>query len=701
MSVQPLSATARGGPRVDDRLAAVRARRFVGRSSEIDSFAAALDSVEPPFIVMHVHGPGGIGKTTLLQQFARLTRRAGRAALRLDLRDTEPSVEVFRVMLGRAIGVESGAEQDLIARWPHDGVLIIDTYDPDSPVDRWLREIFLPRLPANLIVVTAGRKAPGVVWSSDIEWASLARVVALRNLEPEESRQYLALRGVPASRQEEILACTYGHPLALSLAADSVTRQMPGENDGRAFDLRQDADLVRTLLQKLIDEPPSPRHLLALHACASVCVLTEPLLAAALDERAAHEIFEWLANQSFIESSSLGLFPHDLAREVLYADSRLRSLDARRQLNGRLLGHLYERFLRTQGIDQLRTWFDVMYLQRSNSGMRPYFVWNAIATNYFEAMRPADAAPIIEMTRRHEGDESAAIAAYWLRRQPEAFLALRDSAGQLVGFVTLLRLAEFTAEDRRADPAAEKVHAYIQQQGAAREGEEIDFTRFFMSRDDHQSNPATMNAVAARTSVTWTTQPRLAWSFCAVADAPHFEPLLSGLHFWRAPEADFEVGGHRYGVFGHDWRVESVAQWMMIKIERASQDDGALIAQAPVRPLRVLSKTDFSKAVHEALRAYSRAEELSKNPLLRTRLLLTCADADALKTMLLEAVKALGSNPKDRKAHQSMWHTFIEPAATQEQSAERVGLPFNTYRYQLGRGIEAVIQQLWTREIGV
>ena len=700
MSVRPIPATPRGGPRVDDRLATARARRFVGRSSELDSFAAALDSAEPPFIVMHVHGPGGIGKTTLLQQFARLTRSGGRTAVRLDLRDTEPSVEVFQVMLGHAIGMESGARPDLIVRWPHDGVLIIDTYDPDSPVDTWLRETFLPRLPAHALVVTAGRKAPGIAWSSDIEWASLTRIVALRNLEPEESKRYLALRGVAPARQEAILACTYGHPLALSLAADSMTRQERGQDEGRAFDLLHDADLVRTLLQKLVDEPPSPRHLLALHACASAHLLTAPLLAAALGETDAHSIFEWLASQSFIESSALGLFPHDLAREVLYADSRLRSLDARRGLNGRLLGHLYERFQRAQGIDQLRLWFDLTYLQRSNSGMRPYFAWNAVATIYSEPMRPADAAPIVEMARLHEGDESATIAAYWLRRQPEAFFALRAPSGQLVGFLTQLRLAEITTEDRRADPAMEKVHAYVQQHGCVREGEAIDFTRFFMARDDYQSSPATMNAVAARASLAWTTQPGLAWSFCAIADAAHFEPMFSSLHFWRAPEADFEIGGHRYGLFSHDWRVESVAQWMMIKVERASQDDGVLVAQSPARPLLVLSQTDFAEAVHQALRVCARAEELAKNPLLRTRLLLARADADALKAMLLDAVKALGSNPKDRKAHQSVWHTFIEPAVTQEQAAERVGLPFNTYRYQLGRGIKAVTQTLWAREIG-
>ena len=58
-----------------DVLMARRRRRFVGRASEIELFRAALDSVEPPFSVLHVHGPPGIGKTRLLDVLAGLVQR--------------------------------------------------------------------------------------------------------------------------------------------------------------------------------------------------------------------------------------------------------------------------------------------------------------------------------------------------------------------------------------------------------------------------------------------------------------------------------------------------------------------------------------------------------------------------------------------------------------------------------------------------
>ena len=46
-----------------------------------------------------------------------------------------------------------------------------------------------------------------------------------------------------------------------------------------------------------------------------------------------------------------------------------------------------------------------------------------------------------------------------------------------------------------------------------------------------------------------------------------------------------------------------------------------------------------------------------------------------------------------------LWHTYFEPAATQEVAAELLDLPFSTYRHQLGRAVEQVIGWLWQREL--
>jgi hypothetical protein len=84
-------------PRLSERFAAARRARFVGRRTELELFRTALVSKHPPFSVLHVFGPGGIGKTTLLMQYARLADDAGATVVRLDGRDLEPTPPGFLV----------------------------------------------------------------------------------------------------------------------------------------------------------------------------------------------------------------------------------------------------------------------------------------------------------------------------------------------------------------------------------------------------------------------------------------------------------------------------------------------------------------------------------------------------------------------------------------------------------------------------
>ncbi|MFN2506069.1 MAG: hypothetical protein ABR540_17915 [Acidimicrobiales bacterium] len=63
---------------VADVLATRRRRRFVGRSNEVEWFRTALEASDPPFSVLYLHGPGGIGKKTLLEILGDTARGAER-----------------------------------------------------------------------------------------------------------------------------------------------------------------------------------------------------------------------------------------------------------------------------------------------------------------------------------------------------------------------------------------------------------------------------------------------------------------------------------------------------------------------------------------------------------------------------------------------------------------------------------------------
>ena len=132
------------GPRLADRLAAIRRRRFVGRAAELDLFRSALKGVEPPFAVLHIYGPGGIGKTALLHEYAQIAGEAGRPTLLLDGRNMEPSPPGFLLALRLALGLEDrGSPADALIQQAN-SVILIDTYETIALLDGWLRETFLP-----------------------------------------------------------------------------------------------------------------------------------------------------------------------------------------------------------------------------------------------------------------------------------------------------------------------------------------------------------------------------------------------------------------------------------------------------------------------------------------------------------------------------------------------------------------------------
>jgi DNA-binding winged helix-turn-helix (wHTH) protein len=553
--------------RIADRLASERRRRFVGRESEIEVFRSALLADESPFVALHVNGPGGVGKTTLLEEFARVARDAGRVVVRIDGRNIEVSPLGFLVVLSRALGVDRCELSDVIERWPMGAVLLVDTYELLTSLDEWLRGTLLPQLPARSLVVIAGRHEPATTWRANVDWAALTRVYPLGNLGSHESRTFLHRCGVAVEHHDDALAFTRGHPLALSLSADVLTRG----NRLAPSRLETEPEVVRLLIEKFVQDVPSRAHRLALHACVSAHATTEPLLAAAVGQADAHDLFEWLGHLSFVESGPYGLFPHDLARDVVYMDFRWRDPDAAYQVTQRLISYLYERLERTQGLEQLRVWFDVIYLQRYNARLRPYMEWAGFGTTVVEKASATDHGTILAMIERHEGSASAAIARYWLERQPDGFLIARSMTGECIGLGAHLRLSAVTSDDLAADPAVARAVAHAERHQPPGPGEHLTYCRFFMHRDRYQAQ--VLAAVAASASQSWTT-PGVAWCFLAVSDPDVMEPLFNELHIWRARDADFEVGGRRYGVFAHDWRVETVEQWLRLKAERAWRLEG-------------------------------------------------------------------------------------------------------------------------------
>ena len=676
-------------------LASRRSRRFVGRDAEVELFCAALDAAELPFSVLYVHGPGGIGKTSLLDVFAGLAADAGKSVVRLDGRDLPPSPPAVLEALGQVLDVSDGDKP--IADPSGQIVLLLDSYEQVAPLDDWVRTTLIPRLPASALTVIAGRTPPNAGWRADPAWRDLLRVVSLRNLTEFESRTYLMECRVDSSLHNRLVAITYGHPLGLSLLADVVIR------GGAAALDPSTSDVVGTLLQRFVDVVPSDLHRRALAVCALTRATTEPLLRAALESQDAREVFDWLRELSFVESGPDGLFPHDLARDALDADLRWRDPERHKRVFRRVCAFIYRNLKSSRGHEQQRAIFDLKFLFRNLPGILSPLDWNAWGGYYPEPAAAGDRGAILELVATAEGDDSATIAERWMDRQPHGFYVIRGADGAVRGVLGLLDLTTASDEDRAADPGARAAWDFAQQHAPPRPGEVVTQSRFIIDREAYQGPSPTLNATPIATVQRYLQTQSLAWDFLTLAEPERWDNWFALGDMPRAVDADFVVGDRRYGLYCHDFRVTPIDVLIGLWTERA-------LAQGFTRPpvhvpqTLVLSQPDFADAARQALRDLHRPDLLARNPLLRTRLVQGHAateqlDAEALRDLLREAVEGLRQHPRDDNLLRAIERTYVRPAATQQAAAAALGLPFSTYRRHLTRGVERVVSWLWQREV--
>jgi hypothetical protein len=691
---------------VADRLSLARRRQFVGRADERELFRSVITAEELPYFVLHIFGPGGVGKTTLLREFAFLCDENRVTATYLDGRNVEPSPEFFVDALQRAMGLKpTESVMETLADRAGRHVILIDTSEMLAPLDGWLREVFLPQLPGNILFVLAGRNPPPLAWRTDPGWQSLIRIIPLRNLGQAEGRAYLSKRAIPAEQHEVVLNFTHGHPLALSLVADVFAQR------GQVrFEPEAAPDIIKTLLEQFVQKVPSPAHRAALEACALVRLTTEPLLARMLQFPDAHELFEWLRGLSFIESERRGLFPHDLAREAVAADVRWRNPVWYGELHQRAREFYMGQLRQTPGPDQHRVLSDYIFLHRDNPVVRPYFEWQASGSVFADTVHPGDKGALVAMVREHEGTEAAELAACWLERQPERVVVFRDAAQLPRGLLTLISLRQASAADIDSDPATQAAWAYLQSQAPLRPGEEATYFRFWMAHDTYQSVSPVQSRIFIYMVQHYLTTPGLAFTFIPCATPEFWTPMFAYADLARLPEADFEVGGRPYGVYGHDWRVTPPMAWLALMGERelAAGTPAAVARPAGGPPVLVLSEADFAEAVMEVLREYTQPDMLTNNPLLRSRLVSEKAGAAsgtaervmALQNCIQNAAERLQQSPRQAKFYRALYHTYLKPAPTQEKAAELLDLPFSTFRRHLKAGITRLTEILWQQETG-
>lgn len=692
-----------------DRLRQARSQQFVGRATEIDLFRTAIQSDSPDFFVLYIHGPGGVGKTSLLHEMRQVCRQTNRPTIHLDGRHIDPNPESFLTAFRQTLGIaESTPPAGLLPPHPHGHVFFLDTYERLLTLDGWLRETFLPQLPGNIILIIASRHPPSLMWRTDPGWQTLLKTISLRNLDPDESKTYLAQCAIPAEQHEAVLSFTHGYPLALSLIAD-----MFAHDSTLRFQPETEPDMIKRLLDRLVQHVPTPYHRTALEATALTRLMTEPLLASMIKQENAHPLFEWLRSLSFVEYGPTGLFLHDLARETLSADLRWRNPDHYKELHDHARTYYADRIQQTQGHDQQATLIDYIFLHRDNPILQPFFsqvqAGSSLATFLTDVARESDWPKLIALVEQHEGAESAQLAAYWFKHQPGRVTVFRNTHNKIAGFMFLLALEQTTPDQRAHDPAVKAAWNYLTEHAPLRPGEKATHFRYWMAAQEYQTFSAITALIGVNAIRHYLTTSNLAYSFFPCANPNQWIIVLRYADLHRRTEADYTLNNQTYGVFAHDWRVVPPAAWLDLLASRELAIAPQTISRPKIiEPLLVLSKSEFTQAVRHALNNLNTPNQLLTNPLLRSRITLDPIGTDSndtqrietLQQRLIETIETLQSTPRDLKFYRALYHTYVQAAPTQAAAAELLDLPIGTFRRHLKRGIDTTTHILWQQEIG-
>jgi hypothetical protein len=420
-----------------------------------------------------------------------------------------------------------------------------------------------------------------------------------------------------------------------------------------------------------------------------------------------HDLFDWLRGLSFIESAPEGLLPHDLAREALVADLRWRNPDRYAALHARARAYYTARLQQTQGREQQRVLIDYIYLHRDSPVLRPHLgsvSMRETARVHQDALHEGDIPAVLAMVDRHEGSYSSAHARSWIERQRAGATVFRDASSAPIGYLHVVALEQATKEEIATDPATIAASAWLASHAPIRPGERAALIRFWMAADTYQAFSHLQALIGVTTIRYYLTTTRLAYSFFPCADPDFWEPLLAYADLDRIPEADFEVGGRRYGVFGHNWRTVPPVIWLARLAEREMGREAPAPTDTATETVLALSQPDFAAAVGAALRDLTRPDKLRSNPLIQSRLVMnrTAHPGDravTLTAIVREATQQLQSSPRDLKLYRALEHTYLHPAVTQEQAAELLDLPFSTYRRHLKAGVLRLTEILWQEEL--
>ena len=643
------------------RLARRDEARFVGRSEELRLFDE-LFVPEPPVSVVHVHGPGGIGKSALTRAVARMGETRGWRPFLVEGRDLPPKPDALEAAL-------SGARDE------ERPLIVFDTYERLGALDGYLRGQLLPALSEKAIVLCVGRRRPSAAWFQD-GWETVVRAVALRPLPDEEAAELLRSRGIDDESDVRVIASwAAGSPLALTLAAEAAASDEPWRLDHAAAE----PERVKLLVRRLVDAEVSPERLAVLEVASMPRVTTAALLRDVLGDAAASSL-DWLAGLSFVEPLRDGVTLHDLVRRAVRNDLRTREPEREKLLRRRVVDHLHA--LAVDGRPVLTV--DLADLVE-NELIRSFYSWDGSGRYRMDSVRPGDASAVRSLLAERGYGGWWTWTEPFFRDAPEVVSLARDAADEIVGMVVAVTPAAapaFAASDPLLGPWLEDARSRVPDGNVVVWRDSYDFLSPALEKP---TSPIQAMLNMAGILQSGLANPRYAYLPIDTAydSAMSFSSLLGGE---RLTHLDVTAGGRSHGCHFIDYGPGGLLgkQRDVVYAELGLEPPVAASDAAPEDAPGV-----DAEAVREALRNFNLAGELARSPMAVG--VGAEARAESVRARLRLAIEgAFASSAADDQLREVLVRGYLDPAPSHELSAEALHLSRSAYFRRLKAAVDRV-----------
>ncbi|MBX3230629.1 MAG: ATP-binding protein [Labilithrix sp.] len=650
---------------------------FVGRRQELRRIA--LLAKEQRTALVWVHGPGGIGKTSLLREAERHLVAAGRPVALVRVDQLEPSPAQLVCAFATALGVRPPARLRALLGHRARPILMLDAFEVAAALEGWLADEMSAAGESGGLVVVASRDAPSREWRGP-GLAERVHAMPLENFNPAECETFLRGSGIARRHHARLASFTGGHPLALAVVAEDPDGALPTSAGAPK------PDLLRALLDGLVERSLTERQRRALESATVVPALTQSMLQHLTSDGEALATFRWLQRRPYVRCSPEGIVVHDLVRDVVESELRWREPDRHAALSARAVERYCDELGRGELASRMRASVSALaWMFCRQPSIRRTF--EAAAHDlYVDELRDDDVPVLARLVDEVDGAGARRAWERSLAWQRGATTVARDARRRPRGMWVELVLApgEIPA-DHECDPAIAIAHAEMSRLGLAPH-ERGSLQRLQLDCATRRDIGPTIQLRVAHDARVLLTTPNLAVRWIVAPSGFRWARVWESRGYVELPRP-FEMSGKAFSLWQLDLRGTRTAQYVC----------AAYAGAGAVRSLP--SNTEIATVGLGDLRAALRA---ARDPKAFARTSFAARFTGhgapgevAFRRTVERELAAMATTSRGARWKSAIEATYLAPRGDkQEAIAEALGLPFRTYRDNLTHGLAELARRL-------